>query len=72
MTGYCFAKILKYKEIDEIYSKKRNDKDAQKQRRANNQKKQTREFVQIEEQKGQHEKLPEPKDIENAPVNFSF
>lgn len=65
MTGYCFAKILKYKEIDDIFLRRKADKSNQKQRR--NGKNQNNE-QQPEEEKT--EKLPDPKDIEHTPVNF--
>lgn len=67
MTGYVFAKILKYKEIDEIYQRKKLEKSKQKNHRKN-QKKQENE----EEEKEFKQILPEPKDIENTPVNFNY
>lgn len=53
MTGFSFAKIMKFKEIDDVYHKKRMQKGKPK--------------------KGEEEnKLPDPKDLKDTPVNFNY
>lgn len=60
MTGYCFAKILKYKEIDDIFVRRKTDKSNQKQRKNGKN----------DQEEEKNEKLPDPKHVENTAVNF--
>lgn len=59
MTGYAFAKILKFKEIDEIYQRKRHEKQSNKDRRNQNKQKEE-EKANGNEARQEKPKLPDP------------
>ena len=71
MTGYVFAKVLKYKEVDDLYhqNKKKGDK---KDRRKKKDKEEDKDAKKDEpEEKEEFKEVPaSPHSVKNKPVNI--
>ena len=63
MTGYSFCKILKYKEIDEVFNRKKMEK---------NKKGGGRKGGKKSEENKEEANSVDPKDVKDTPVNFNF
>jgi hypothetical protein len=70
MTGFCFAKILKYKEIDDAYHQKKKQNASKKNTRKP--KKAGENDAAFEEGDAAQKIIPEPKDLHNSPINLAY